>query len=82
LCRGATRDFNPTLPQKVLDRALERDPAANAAKYLSQFRYDLERFVDRGVVEAAVIARKVRLAIRELPLRMLRDAAAREEENQ
>lgn len=52
--QGKSRDLNPTLPQAVVDRALERDPASAAAEYLAQFRTDLEAFVARDVVEAAV----------------------------
>jgi hypothetical protein len=52
--QGATRDFNPRLSQKVIDRAYERDPSAAAAEYGAQFRTDLESFVSREVVEAAV----------------------------
>lgn len=52
--QGKSRDLNPTLPQALVDRALERDPASAAAEYLAQFRTDLEAFVAREVVEAAV----------------------------
>lgn len=52
--QGQSRDLNPTLPQAVVDRALERDPASAAAEYLAQFRTDLEAFVTREIVEAAV----------------------------
>ncbi len=34
VAQGASRDFNPSLPQRVVDRAFERDPAAAAAEYL------------------------------------------------
>jgi hypothetical protein len=51
---GASRVFNPTLSQRVVDRAFERDPAAAAAEYLAQFRTDVEAFISREVVEAAV----------------------------
>jgi hypothetical protein len=27
VAQGATRDFNPELPQSVIDRAMDRDPA-------------------------------------------------------
>jgi hypothetical protein len=54
VAQGATRDFNPTLRQSVVDRALERDPAAAAAEYLAQFRSDIESFVSREAVEACV----------------------------
>jgi hypothetical protein len=52
--QGASRDFNPALPQAVVDRAIERDAAAASAEYLGQFRSDLVAFVDRAVVDAAV----------------------------
>jgi hypothetical protein len=51
---GASRDLNPTLPQLVVDRALERDPAAARAEYLAQFRTDIESFISREAVEAVV----------------------------
>ncbi len=54
VAQGASRDFNPTLPQSVVDRALERDAASAAAEYGAQFRTDLEAFVAREVVEACV----------------------------
>jgi hypothetical protein len=54
VAHGASRDFNPRLPQSVVDRALERDAAAASAEYLAQFRSDLEAFVSREAVEACV----------------------------
>jgi hypothetical protein len=52
--QGAAREFNPTLPQGVVDRALERDHAAGSAEYLALFRADIESFVAREAVEAVV----------------------------
>ncbi len=54
IARGASRDFNPTLPERVVQRALERDPAAAAAEFLAEFRADLEDYVSREVVMACV----------------------------
>jgi len=54
IAQGATRDFNPSLPQSVVDRALERDPAAASAEYLAQFRNDIESFVPFEIVNACV----------------------------
>jgi hypothetical protein len=54
VAQGASRDFNPSLPQKVVDRAMERDPAAASAEYLGQFRSDLEAFVTHEAVAACV----------------------------
>jgi hypothetical protein len=52
--QGATRDFNPTVPRAWVDAELARDPARNRAEYLAEFRSDVEGFVSREVVEAAV----------------------------
>ncbi|MEO5772565.1 MAG: hypothetical protein ABIQ32_00420 [Sphingomicrobium sp.] len=54
VAKGASRDFNPSLPQGVIDRALARDPAAAKAEYLGEFRDDLEAYVSREAVEACV----------------------------
>jgi len=49
-----TRTMNPTVPQKIIDEANERDPASAAAEYGATFRTDLEAFINREVVEAAI----------------------------
>ena len=55
-----TRTMNPTVPQRVIDEATERDPAWAAAEYGAQFRSDVESFVSREAVEACVVARRAR----------------------
>ena len=52
--RGTSRELNPSLPQSVVDRALERDPASASAEYLANFRTDIESFISREAVEACV----------------------------
>jgi len=54
VAQGASRDFNPSLPQSVVDRAYERDPAAASAEYGGEFRSDIAAFLSREIVEAAV----------------------------
>ena len=54
VAQGASRVFNPSLPQRVVDRALARDPVAASAEYLAEFRSDVEAFVDRENVEACI----------------------------
>jgi hypothetical protein len=54
VAQGTSRDFNPTLPQRVVDRALERNRPWAEAEYLARFRRDIESFVSREVVEACV----------------------------
>jgi hypothetical protein len=45
VAQGASRSFNSTLPQRVVDRAYERDPASARAEYGALFRTDIEAFV-------------------------------------
>jgi hypothetical protein len=61
--QAGTRELNATVPQSVIDRALERDPAAASAEYLAQFRSDVESFVSREAVGACVVPGRF-----ELPL--------------
>lgn len=53
--RGASRLFNPTIPQRVVDQALEDDPAAAAAEWMAEFRSDLSGFLDPEWVERAAV---------------------------
>jgi hypothetical protein len=52
--QAATREMNPTVPQRLIDEAAERDPSSAAAEYGAQFRSDIEGFVTRETVEACV----------------------------
>jgi hypothetical protein len=52
--QAATRVMNPTVPQRLIDEELERDPAKASAEYLAQFRSDVESFISLEVVDAAV----------------------------
>src|SRR5262249_27348310 len=45
---------NPTVPQSVIDAAMEADPTSAAAEYGAEFRSDIESFVSREAVEACV----------------------------
>jgi hypothetical protein len=54
VAKGGTRDFNVTIPQEEIDRALEEDAAAAASEWLGEWRSDIAAFVDRAVVEACV----------------------------
>jgi hypothetical protein len=55
VARGTSRELNPSLPQAVVDRAMERDPAAAAAEYGAEFRTDIEGYVAREMIEACVM---------------------------
>jgi hypothetical protein len=52
--QAATRDMNATVPQRVIDEALENDPARAAAEYGAVFRADVEAFISREIVGACV----------------------------
>ena len=52
--RAATRAMNPTVPERLIAEAYERDPASAAAEYGAEFRTDVERFVSLDVVNATV----------------------------
>ena len=54
VAQGASRTFNPTLPQSVVDRAVERDPASAAAEYGAEFRRDIESFVSVEALRACI----------------------------
>lgn len=56
LWQAPTLTMNPTVPQRVIDEAMARDPAAAAAEYLAQFRSDIERFLTVEAVRACVEA--------------------------
>ena len=60
VAQGTSRDFNTTLPQSVVDRALASDPDKAMSEYLGKFRDDISsyltheavmRCVDAGVAE-------------------------------
>jgi hypothetical protein len=53
--QASTKTMHPSVSQRVLDEAQERDPANYVAEYEAQFRTDVENFLSREVVEAAVV---------------------------
>lgn len=50
-----SRVMNPTLPQSIVDEAMIEDRAAAEAEYLGRFRSDVQSFLPRDVVQAAVV---------------------------
>jgi hypothetical protein len=59
--KAPTRVMNPTVGQSVIDEAMSRDPASAAAEYMAEFRTDVESYISRDVVEAAVVAGRYEL---------------------
>lgn len=56
VAQAPSKQLNPTLSDDVIRRAMERDPIAASAEYGAQFRSDIESFINRDVVEAAVVS--------------------------
>lgn len=52
--QASTRTMNPTVPEAEIAAALARDPEANRAEYLAEFRSDIAAFIARESVEACV----------------------------
>ena len=53
--------MNPTLPQRVIDAAMQRDPEAARAEYLAEFRSDLSAFVSLESLQAVTRASPLRI---------------------
>ena len=53
--KAPIRTMNPSVPQSVVDAVIDADPSSAAAEYMAEFRTDVESFVSREVVDAAVI---------------------------
>lgn len=49
-----TRTMNPTVPQSVIDQAIERDPLSATAEYLGRFRSDVASFLEWDWVDRAI----------------------------
>jgi hypothetical protein len=60
--KADTRTMNSTVPESVVAEAYDDDPSSAAAEYGAEFRTDVETFVAREVVEAAVVAGRHELA--------------------
>jgi hypothetical protein len=52
--RAATRQLNPTIPQSVIDEALEEDLASAKSEWQAQFRDDIGSWLDFAQIEQAV----------------------------
>ena len=55
VAQGASRDLNPSLPQSVVDRAMERDAVSASAEYGAQWRSDIEGFISVEVIKSITL---------------------------
>lgn len=60
--QAPTLAMNPTIDRGIIERAMEEDESSARAEYLAEFRTDVETFVAREAVMAAVVPGR-----RELP---------------
>lgn len=60
--QAGSRVMNPSIPQSVIDRAMEKDPSAAQAEYLAQFRSDIESYIAPEAIEAVTIPGRFELA--------------------
>ncbi|WP_421621777.1 hypothetical protein [Alkalilimnicola ehrlichii] len=61
VAQAPSRTMNPSLPERVVTEAMERDPASAAAEYLAEFRTDVEGFVTREAVEGCTVPGRIEL---------------------
>ena len=52
--KAPTTAMNPTVPQSVIDEAMERDPDHAQAEYYAEFREDIADFLSRAAIDAVV----------------------------
>lgn len=62
LVQASTLDLNPTFDRGAIDTAYAEDPASAAAEYGAQFRSDVESFIGREVLDAAVVPGRFELS--------------------
>lgn len=53
--QAPTQIMNPAVPASVIERAYADDESAAAAEYGAQFRADVESFIRRDILDAAVV---------------------------
>lgn len=51
-----SRTMNPTLPQSVVDEAMEEDMAAAKSEYMGEFRDDIAAYLPKEVIKTVVVA--------------------------
>ena len=68
--------LNPSLPQKVVDRAYERDASSAAAEFGAEFRSDIEAFISMEAIDAATFPSRLELPpVRDVAYHAFVDAA-------
>jgi len=53
--QAETRLMNPTIPQSLIDREMQKDPSAARAEWLAEWRDDIESFLTAEAIDACVV---------------------------
>ncbi len=61
IAKAASSTLNPSLSEKFIARAYERDPTSAAAELGAEFRTDVESFVSRESIDAAIVPGRLEL---------------------
>ncbi len=59
--KAKTTVMNPSVPQRVIDKAIERDASSAQAEYMAEFRSDIESYISREAVEGVIVPGRIEL---------------------
>ena len=59
--KAASRVMNPSISEAFVQAELEKDPATASAEYLAEFRSDIESYISREAIDAAVVSGRFEL---------------------
>ena len=59
--QASTRTMNPSVSEKIIEQAMQRDPESARAEYLAQFRSDIQAYVSREAIEQCTILGRIEL---------------------
>jgi len=65
VAQAPTLTMNPTLPARIVEQALQRDPEAAKSEYLAEFRSDISNFITAEALEAVTRPGLLRIPFRE-----------------
>jgi hypothetical protein len=65
--KAATRTMNPTVSQRTVDRAMEKDLASASSEYLGEFRDDVGTAFSRELIESLVVRGRLVLDPSQIP---------------
>jgi hypothetical protein len=75
--QAPTRTMNPSIPQSLIDEAMESDPASASAEYMAQFRGDISNYIPRDKIASAVdVGITTRQPVRGVAYRCFFDSAS------